>query len=194
MTRHILRVSVIFCSMLAGVIPATTVFAQDVMEDQEERLDRLFVQDNDQDREARFAEFEKNNPEAAARMKEHRKEMESRRAEFAAKYPEAAAEMKAWKEADMAERKQNKADMDARRAAFESKYPEAAAEMKAAREQQQTAREQKRQTMEARRKQFEEKYPEAAAELKQQHEAMGPMGFNGGQFKKRPGAMRHKPE
>ncbi len=35
MTRHILRVSVIFCSMLAGVIPATMVFAQDTHDDHE---------------------------------------------------------------------------------------------------------------------------------------------------------------
>lgn len=128
MSSRFLKETIMLWSIVAGFVPISQVIAQDDAE-QIERLDGLFVPDED-DMETRRAEFEKNNPEAAARMQERREEMEAKRAEFGAKYPEAAAEMKGWREADKANREQQKAAMEARRKQFVEKYPDAAAELR----------------------------------------------------------------
>lgn len=183
MTRQLLKKTVLLFSIFGGFLLSSLVIAQD---DQEERLNGLFVQDEDDaEREARRAEFEKNNPEAAARMKQRRAEMEANRAEFEAKYPEAAAEMKAWREEGKTEGEQHRAEMESRRAEFQSKYPEAAAEMKAMRQADQVKREQRKTEMQARRKQFEEKYPDAAAEMRNRREGMRRMRPSGGDFERR---------
>jgi len=164
MSKQLLNSIVIVGGLVTGFVPAALVLAQD---DQEERLNGLFVPDEDQlTREERRAEFAKNNPEAAARMEQRRAEMEQRQAEFAAKYPEAAAEMQSWREQGKTEREQQRAEMESRRAEFETKYPEAAAEMRSMREAGKLEGEQRRAEMEARRKQFAEKYPDAAAEMR----------------------------
>jgi len=154
MTRYALRNIVFLCTIGTGFIPVPMLMAQDDMGEQqlqEERLDDLFIGDNTAqdvtpeermaERVARRAEFEKNHPEAAARLEERRAAMEKRRAEmeaqrkaFEEKYPDAVVEMKAWREEDKSRREQNRVEMETRRADFEAKYPDAAAEMKAMRE------------------------------------------------------------
>jgi hypothetical protein len=182
MSRQILKKSAILCSLVVGLVPATMVNAQD---EQADRLDGLFVQDTDDqmgledrraEREARMAEFAKNNPEAAAKMQARRAEMEKKRADFEARYPEAAAELKGWREADQAMRKKDREQRDARKQEFETKYPEAAAEMKAWREQERAEHEQRRAEMDARKQQFESKYPEAAAEMRSFREQRDGLG------------------
>jgi hypothetical protein len=155
MTRYGYSSIAFLLSAVIGLAPP--VLAQDepeeqdpVQQAQEERLDGLFIRDEEPDqlnreewlagREARRKEFMEKHPEAAARLEQRRAEMEKRRAEFAEKYPEAAAEMDTWREEERTRREQHRAEMEKRREEFANKYPEAVAEMKTWREQERTRR------------------------------------------------------
>jgi len=127
MTRPLQKV-LITCGLLVGLLPVYHVLAQ---EEQNDRLDDLFIQDEGpMDPEARREAFAREHPEMAARMQQRREEMEAKRADFEARYPEAAAELKAWREEGKAEREKERSQREERGKQFAEKYPEAAADLK----------------------------------------------------------------